>query len=506
MKKTKPCQLSLTALSLLLSACGLKGGWLTTVGPNYHSPAPPTPSHWSIDNDSLIAHQGSVLILTKWWQGFNDPVLNRLLSAAQQENASISAAKVRIEQARSNLIGSTGSVLPNLDASMGSSRSSFSFGEAPFLRTQHQFQLQSNWEIDLFGGLARQQQADRSQLQSRHASWHDARVAVAVELANAYLLYRYCEIQVQLAQADSGSRQASAELLGLASNAGFKSPADIALANASTNEANTRVLQQKTQCERSIKGLVALTGLPENHVRGLLTDTAERTAKLPTPPLFQVNAVPATVIRQRPDIAAAERDMAEASAKIGVEQANRYPKLNLTGNITPLLQNINGSAFALANTWSIGPTLSLPLFDNGKRAANVHVAKAQYDATVAQYRAAVRTAVKEVEEAMLRLTSVEERLPLAHSASNDYQSHFSATEKLYQTGLGNLLDVENARRNLVNSESVTHALEYEKISAWIALYRAVGGSWQDQLSADKSQTNNTQKLSKQPSTLSRHHP
>jgi NodT family efflux transporter outer membrane factor (OMF) lipoprotein len=249
----------------------------------------------------------------------------------------------------------------------------------------------------------------------------------------------------------------------------------VALANASATEGSNLLLKQQAQCERSVKGLVALTGLPEPQIRTLLGDTPQ----LPKPPPFQVTAVPANVIRQRPDIAAAERDMAAASAKIGVEQAKRFPKLSLSGNITPVFQNINGAALTLAETWSYGPTLSLPLFDAGKRAANVETAEVQYQSAIAQYRAAVRTAVKEVEEALVRLASAGQRLPLARTAAADYQAHFTATRQLYEVGLGNLIDAETARRNAFAAQLAVTELEQEKISAWIALYRAVGGSWED---------------------------
>jgi outer membrane protein TolC len=183
---------------------------------------------------------------------------------------------------------------------------------------------------------------------------------------------------------------------------------------------------------------------------------------------------------QRPDVAAAERDMAEASAKIGVEQAKRFPKLSLSGNITPTLQNINGAALMLAQTWAIGPTLSLPLFDAGKRAADVETARAQYAAAEISFRSKVRTAVKEVEEALVRLDSADKRLPQATKAAADYQTHFLAAKELYDAGLGNLIDVESARRSLLSAEMAVKELEQEKVSAWIALYRAAGGSWENE--------------------------
>jgi len=202
-------------------------------------------------------------------------------------------------------------------------------------------------------------------------------------------------------------------------------------------------------------------------------------AKLPSPPAFRIDSLPVRVLLQRPDVAAAERDVAEASANIGVEQAKRFPKLSLSGNITPTLQNINGSAFLLAQTWAIGPTLSLPLFDAGKRAADVEAARAQYIATESNFRSKVRTAVKEVEDALVRLNSTRERLPEGRKAVSGYRLNFLAVQELYQSGLGNLIDVETARRNVLSAEMAVKEIEQEQVSAWIALYRAAGGSWDD---------------------------
>ncbi len=483
MANSNPPRLGLSLILLSLSGCGLDGGILMTVGPDYQNAQPPTENAWQAKqtgvDEPVAPHEGQLSNLGKWWERFGDPALDRLLAATQQESASIAKARARIVEARGSLVSSESVFLPSLDASLSSTRSNSSFGNTPSRLDQHQLSVQSSWEIDLFGGLARQREASVSQLQSRSASWHDARVAVAAELGNAYLAYRYCEAQAQLVKADADSRQAAARLTATAGGAGFRSPADVALANASAADGSNLLLKQQAQCERAIKALVALSGLAEAQVRALLAGAPEQPAQLPKPPPFRVNAVPAAVIRQRPDIAVAERDMAEASAKIGVEQANRFPKLSLSGNITPVFQNINGAALTLAETWSYGPTLSLPLFDAGKRAANVETAQANYESAVAQYRATVRTAVKEVEEALVRLASAAERLPLTRAAAAGYRTNFLSAQKLYETGMGNLIDAETARRNSLAADLTVTELEQEQVSAWIALYRAAGGSWED---------------------------
>lgn len=494
MIKTENLQkISLYLVSICVSGC--TGGLLATVGPDYSTAILNTPSHWSdlpmVDPLLTSPHQGNLENLKKWWQGFQDPVLNQLLSAAQEVNSSVMDAKSRIAQSRANLVGADSALLPTLDFSGGGKRSSASFGGSPFVWNQLPAGLQSSWEIDLFGGLARQEEAAQNQLESRHAAWHDARVSVAAEVANAYVDYRYCEMQVKIRQNDTASKLESARLSEIASQAGLKAASDIELLNASVAEGKHLLVQQQSQCKKAIQGLVAMTGLPEEKMNFLLTQNPTQIAQLPTPPTFNIDAIPANVLLQRPDIASAERDVAEASAKIGVEQAKRFPKLSLSGNITPTLQNINGAAFFLAQTWSFGPTLSLPLFDAGKRAADVELARVQYEAAENKFQYKVRTAVKEVEEALIRLNSVSQRLPEVKKSLNHFHHHFDAMQNLYQAGLGNLIDIETSRRNVLSAEMTLKELEKERVSAWIALYRSAGGSWSD----DNSQSETTKPLS-----------
>lgn len=478
MASAKFHRIGLAALLPLLDGCG--GGLIATVGPEYQAPTPPAANRWQADlPDAASAHGGDPAALERWWERFGDPVLGRFLAAAQRESASVAEARSRIVEARAGLTGAEAAGLPALDGSLDAMRSNFSFGGPAFLRDQYQVGLQSNWEVDLFGGIARQREAAQRQLESRTAVWHDARVAVAVEVADAYLGYRLCEALVKLAEADASSRRESARLTDIAGRAGLRAPADVALAQASAADGQDSLLRQKGQCERSIKGLVALTGLGEAEVRHRLTATPERVARLPKSPPFRLAALPAQVLMQRPDVAAAERDVAEASARIGVEQAKRFPKLSLSGNITPSLQNINGAALALAETWSFGPTLSLPLFDAGKRAADVEAVEARYAAAVSRFRSTVRTAAKEVEEALVRLRNAEERLPEARAAAQGYRANFQATEQLYLAGFGNLIDAEASRRQSLASDRAVAELEQEQAAAWIALYRAAGGAWED---------------------------
>jgi outer membrane protein TolC len=186
--------------------------------------------------------------------------------------------------------------------------------------------------------------------------------------------------------------------------------------------------------------------------------------------------VPAQVLSQRPDIAAAERDVAAASAEIGVREAERYPRLSLLGNIGPL--GFETSAVSInATSWSIGPSLTLPVFDAGRRAANVDTAVTAYEVAANSYRTQARRAVREVEEALVRLSSLDIREKESLKASKGYHVSLRAMQEKYKFGLASILDLEETRRLSFNADNVLATVRRERVNAFIALYRAVGGGW-----------------------------
>jgi NodT family efflux transporter outer membrane factor (OMF) lipoprotein len=482
--------LAATAASLLLSGCALTRGIFDTLGPDFRALVAPV-AQWQAPAEpaatpsrpSMVAHGGDPAALKAWWRQFDDPLLAELIDAAQRESGTVAQAAARIERARADAVAAGVAGAPSLDATAGANRAAFSFGGPAVLRSQASVGLQSAWEIDLFGGLARQRESAQAQLEANIAAWHDARVALAAEVANAYVNHRYCEMQVALAEVDAASRAETARLTAVVTRAGLQSPAALALAQASAADGAATLAQRRTQCEVGIKGLVALTGRDEPALRALLDATPARKAKLPRPARFAIDAVPARVLAQRPDVAAAERDVAVASAGIGVAEADRYPKLSLSGNITPTRSRLDGSPTISVTTWSIGPSLTLPLLDGGRRRANVEAARAQYTGAEAAYRARVREAVREVEEAMVKLAGVEGRTADTRAAAAGYRESLEAARTRQRAGLGSLIELEDARRTALASEGALSTLEYEGVSAWIALYRAVGGGWDGRFDA-----------------------
>ncbi|MBC7471108.1 MAG: efflux transporter outer membrane subunit [Ramlibacter sp.] len=426
------------------------------------------PSAWY----APLPHHGTLADLTQWWQQFNDPLLVHLIEAAQTASPTVASARARIEQARATRAAARAALLPTLDAQASVQRGNM---QPPVpLGTTAQAGLQAGWEIDLFGGNANTLRAADARLASAQAGWHDARVSVAAETAGSYVNLRTCERQRTVTVNDAQSRAETARLSELTARAGFTAPATAALARASAAEGSARATQQRALCDVEVKALVALSGMPEPQLRQQLLEQWQEPAMAP---LLPVLSLPAQLLTQRPDVHQAESDVAAASAGIGTAQAQRYPRLTLSGSIAAGIVHIGG-ANTDAQTWSIGPlAVTLPLFDGGRRAANVEAARARYDEAVALYTARVRQAVREVEQALVNLESARLRMEDASVAADGYRASFVATEARYRSGLGSLVELEDARRTLLAAETALVTLQRERVAAWIALYRAVGGGW-----------------------------
>ena len=479
MKKTlKPRLPSSLALliagPLLLAGCAITPP-ATQVGDQaasqWYSPLP---------NASQLPHQGSVKELSNWWQSWGDPLLVELITSAQAVSPSVTAATSRIQQARSAVVAAGAAVAPNLSAAASANRGGSQLNVP--VASVGQVGLQASWEVDLWGGNRAAKDAALARLAGSQAGWHEARVSVAAEVANTYLNLRSCEQLVGVAKDDVTSRAETSRLTDLLAKTGFTAPANAALARASNAQSQALLTLQRSQCDMQVKALVALTTLSEPEIRQKLnvpsvfpTSTAINNVVIPK--------LPAQLLAQRPDVFAAQLEVAAASGDVGSAQAAKYPRLGLSGSVG-LAALRSGGINTNGTTWSIGPiSVTLPIFDGGQRTAAVELANANYEATVANYRAKVRGAVREVEEALLSLQSAVDRMADATIATEGYGAAFVASEARFKSGLGSLSDLEDTRRTALAAKTALLNLERERSAAWVALYRAVGGGW---VQADKT--------------------
>ncbi|BCM23764.1 efflux transporter outer membrane subunit [Methyloradius palustris] len=464
--------LSFVMLSFSLTAC--------MVGPNYQKPAPEQvgiAEQWH----AKLPHGGELKNLAQWWQQFNDPAMTSLIEQAEKNNPSIAKAVGSVREARANLRIQKANQLPTLDGNAGVTRakSGTSFGGTTTgittsagnsEQTTQTASLDASWEIDLFGKIRRGVEASRANLASAEFSWDDARVSLAAEVANAYINLRQCEVLVNVYETELSSNLETDRLTNLKLKAGFVPPSDQMQTEAAIAESETKLETQKSNCAQYVNQLVALTSLPYADVEQQLTANV---AQIPMPPADGVPAIPAVTISQRPDVAATERLLNAASANIGVAIAKRLPSISLTGAIG--VTSISSQSY---NTWSFGPSLSLPIFDGGSGAANVEAARAKYDQALATYRSQVLTAVQEVENALVRVDSITRREVSAEKAEERYSRYFASIQQKYQLGAASLLELEQVRRTLLSSREQLAAAKLERSAAWVALYKAAGGGWQ----------------------------
>ncbi len=451
-------------LCLLAAGCSLLPQQAPVAAP-LDSLAPPA---WN----APLPHEGSTAALNRWWQSLGDPLLVELIDAAEQVSPTLASAGSRLLQARAALGVADAANRPALNASLSAQRGVNS--ASPIAGTALQSSLDASWEIDLFGANRAAAGAAQARLQGTGAQWHEARVSVAAETASSYFSWRSCRQLLEVVQSDATSRGETARLSDLSARAGFTAPAVAALARASAAEGNARITQQRSQCDSTLKALVALTALPEPTLRQRLESG---TAHSTPPAMPAVSTLPAEVLSQRPDLYTAEREVAAASAELGSAQAQRYPRLMLNGQIGTLNYSTQGNTVDLS-TWSVGPvSLSLPILDGGRRVANVQAAEARYHEAAALYRAKVRQAVREVEDALLSLASTGAQQDDAQAAIAGYGASFNATQARYQVGAASLPELEDARRITLAAQTTLLQLELQRTQAWIALYRALGGGW-----------------------------
>ncbi len=479
MHKTRKPLLPLFFLSpLFLAACAVTAPHATTAqldaatATKWYSPLPSVTAAAAAKAD--LPHQGSVTALANWWQSFGDPLLVELIASAQAASPSVTAAASRIAQARSAVVNTGAASGPNLSAAANASRGINQLNVP--LASLGNAGLQASWEIDLWGGNRAAQDAAQARLAGSQAGWHDARVSVAAEVANTYLNLRTCELLVNVAKDDVTSRTETSRLTGLLANAGFTAPANAALARASNAQSQSMLTMQRTQCDMQVKALVALTTFTEPEIRSKMSKNDVFTASTAMNSIA-IQALPAQLLAQRPDVFAAQQEVAAASGDVGSAQAGKYPRLGLSGSLG--LQGISSGGVSVNGaTWSIGPvSVTLPILDGGRSSAAVDLANANYEAASANYRAKVRSAVREVEEALLSLQSANDRLQDAAIATEGYGAAFVASEARFKSGLGSLSDLEDTRRTALAAKTALLNVERERSAAWVALYRAVGGGW-----------------------------
>lgn len=435
-----------------------------------------TPENFKETDGWKFARPSDDAIRGKWWEMFNDAQLNSLIERASNANQSIALADANFRAARAVIKESRSQLYPlvTTNPSITNSRQSSTASQSPFSPkgavTDYTLPFDVSWEPDFWHRIRNTVKANTFEAQASAGDLENTRLSVQAELAADYFQLRALDAQKQLLDSTVAAFEQALELTTVRFQTGIASEEDVAQAQTqleTTRAQATDLGILRAQFEHAI---ALLTGQPASTFS---ITFAPLNAEPPAIPF----GVPSQLLERRPDVASAERRMAEANAQIGVAKAAFYPSLTLGG-----AGGFESSSFASwltwpARFWSVGPSLALTLFDKGERKAVTEQARAIYDGNVANYRQTVLTAFQEVEDnlAALRILSVEaQQQDAAVKAAS--RSLELATER-YKSGIDSYLNVITAQATLLTNERTLLNLRTQQMNASVQLIKALGGGW-----------------------------
>lgn len=465
------------ASALLLSGCA-SGRFTEALQQRAATGGPPAAvsplARWTAPDHGEAAwpHEGQLSTLVDWWRQQGDPVVADFIAAAQAVSPSVSGALARRAQAQADRVAAGAGLGPQVDGTGSAQRRSAS----PPFPAGDTFQggVQFAWELDVAGGLRAQRAASVWRVQAADAQWHEARTTVAADVALQVVSWRSCQQVRQRLHQEAESSRRTAEWMQHLGNAGLQPAATVASAQAAAAEARNRARSQDQRCEADVQALVQWTGLPDATVRQRLIN-GPQTLSWKQPRLAL--GLPAQVLAQRPDVFAAASAVAAAAGDVGGVEASRYPRVAINGFLGRSQIRTNDFQTSL-NSWTIGPvSVSVPVWDGGRRAAATDAAVARYDDAVRQHAATVRRAVRETEEALQALATSTAQAQDAQTIRDAGALERQNTRRLAETGLATPLDAEAAERRWLAAEMAWLEWERQRAVAWIAVYRAAGGGW-----------------------------
>lgn len=371
---------------------------------------------------------------------------------------------------------------PSMNTSASYSRSRRSMGistippSAKLERNLYQAGFDASWEIDLFGGKRRAIEAARADIDAAVENQSDVLVTLLAEVARNYIEMRGLQRRLEIARNNIQVQQETVEITRVRFEAGLSSELDAVQAGALLATTQSQVPLLESSLKHAIHRISILLGLkPETLIAELTKE-----APIPTVPDAVPVGLPSDLLRRRPDIRRVERELAAATARIGVVASDLFPKFSLTGNFGLQLESLN--LINRSRFWSFGPTVRWPIFDAGRIRANIHVQDARQEQVLLNYEKVVLTSLEDVENALVAYTMEQVRQKNLLEAVNAHRRAVNLAIELFTKGLANFLNVLDAERSLYKSEDDLAQSEYTLSQDLVALYKALGGGWETESS------------------------
>ena len=460
--------------------CAIAGLCGCTAGPNYVRPPVETPSAYKEAQGWKQAEPRDERPRGNWWEAFNDPQLDALVTQVAITNQTIKAAEARVREARALTDAARAAFFPIVSANASATRSSSRGGtivggtvtSGGGIRNNYNVSLDVNWEIDLWGRVRRTVEASEATAEASTADLESAKLSAQAQLAEDYFLLRVQDAQIRLLNDTVAAYERSLQLTRNQYAVGVVGRADVAQAETQLKSTQAQAIDAAVQRAQLEHAIAILVGKPPAE----LSITAE-----PVPIVFPVIPVefPSELLERRPDIAAAERRAAAANAQIGVAEAAFFPSLTLSatgGFQSSLLSQL----FTLPSRyWSLGPQLAQVIFDAGLRRAQTAQAIGTYDENVANYRQTVLAGFQEVEDNLAALKILEQEAAVQDEAVKTARESLAIVLNQYRAGIANYLAVVVIQAAALNNERAALSILGRRLTASVVLIKALGGGWKE---------------------------
>ena len=467
--------------TLILSGC-------ITVGPDYVLPQTRIPVGWHNELKGRVTGEvPDPQRLAKWWTTLNDPILSGLIERAVVNNPDIKKvlAKIREQRARRNI--SNAGLFPTINVSGSFTRRKGSEETGSGKETDfYSAGFDAGWELDLFGGTRRSVEASTADLQASREDLGDVMVSLLAEVALNYAEVRSFQARVEVAEKNLNIQDETYQLAQLRYQAGLAG--EIVVHQAKYNLENTRsnIPTLRAALEEAMNRVAVLMGDNPGAVHAELKE--HRPIPVSEPDL--VVGIPADVLRQRPDIRRAERQLAAQTARVGVATAEMYPKINLTGSIGFESLTLDNLITVGSRTYSFGPRITWPIFKAGSIRSNIEVQSALQEQYLLQYETAVLNALEEVENTLVGYMEEQNRRQALSDAKRAALQALNLAQDQYNAGLKDFTSVLDAQRSLLSFEDQLIQSEENSISNLVRLYKALGGGWTSLAPGDINQGSN----------------
>jgi len=453
------------------------------VGPNYHTPQTKAPAQW---NESLAGGEtNSAIAAADWWNNFHDLELDSLIRRAVQSNLDLRIAQARVREARAQFGIAAADLWPTVDGSSSYTRARESQHQpvlgslplppnVPFENNIYQAGFDASWEIDVFGGKRRAKQAAGAQVSASEFGRRDVLVTLLGDVARNYVDLRGYQQQLTIANENILVQEKSLAITRDRFAKGLASDLDVQQASTVLATTRAELPTLESSIQTSIHSLEVLLGQQP----GVLQTELSEASPIPSRPPVVPVGLPSELLLRRPDIRQAERQLAAATANIGVAKADLFPKFFLTG--TAGFESISASDWFTGGSklWSVGPTMQWRIFDAGRIRSNIKVQSARQEQALDTYEKTVLTAFEEVENNLVLYAKEQVRRRSLQDAVISSQKSLDTANKLYASGLTDFLRVLDSERSLYQAQDSLVQSDRTISANLIALYKSLGGGWE----------------------------